>query len=632
MNQRLSRRAAALLSLAILAATAALLAPAAPALAASTITGKVEAAGKPLRGSHVSIWAASAAVPAWLGAATTNGKGEFELSYDSPGGDAVLYLLAKGGKASPRSPGARTVLMTVAGQASAPLSEVVLSEQTTVASGYALAQFLHNRKLRGPSPGLQNAAATVSNLVEPRTGKISFVLANSPNGNATEALATFNTLANALAACDLDGSTCPRLFRLTRPPVGKGWPNSTLAAITDLARYPTRNTKRLLALQGSRPPYEPALAKPPVAWTIALTYTDGGFDAPGRMAIDSKGRIWVTNNWEPPTTVAGQQVTVLSPTGQPILHSPLYGGGVFGPGFGIAIDQSDRVWIGNYAGNSVSLFDSTGTPLSPSLGGNPPTPAEGGFREGGISKAQGLAVDQQGNVWIPNFGNKSVTLYPGGNPAAARVITGGGISKSFDIAIDPGGNAWVTDESTSGTPGAVTEILANGTPSANSPITGGGLRSPQGIAVDSGGNLWVANLLSGSVTEIAGDGKIYKRSPIKLPSLTGPWGIAVDGADNVWVAGFRGPSLTEICGRKAANCPKGKRTGDPISPRETGFQSRSLEHLTAVQVDQSGNVWVANNWSTGSSLAQFVGGGGLVEFIGAAAPVKTPLIGPPERP
>jgi hypothetical protein len=33
-----------------------------------------------------------------------------------------------------------------------------------------------------------------------------------------------------------------------------------------------------------------------------------------------------------------------------------------------------------------------------------------------------------------------------------------------------------------------------------------------------------------------------------------------------------------------------------------------------------------------SSLAQFVGGNGLVELIGAAAPVKTPLIGPPERP
>ena len=135
-----------------------------------------------------------------------------------------------------------------------------------------------------------------------------------------------------------------------------------------------------------------------------------------------------------------------------------------------------------------------------------------------------------------------------------------------------------------------------------------------------------------STTAHKRNGKVYKRSPIEVPSLTGPWGIAVDGEDNVWVAGFRGPSLTEICGRRVKSCPHGKRTGDPISPRETGYQSAGIQHLTAVQVDQSGNVWVANNWSTGSSLAQFVGGNGLVEFVGAAAPVKTPLIGPPERP
>lgn len=626
-----SRRAAALLALTTLATVAALLALAGPAAAASTVAGTVQSGGKPVSSSRVALYAAGAGPATWLGSARTDKQGEFELNYESPGGEAVLYLVAQGGRTGPGSPGSRLLLMDLAGLASSPAAEAQINDRTTVASGYALAQFLHGRKLRGPSPGLQNAAATVSNLVEPRTGKVSFTIANSPNGNATEALPTFDTLANVLSACAHDAATCVKLLALTRPPGGHT-PDNTLDAMVDLAKYPTRNTKRLLALQGKRPPYEPALSNPPVAWTIALAYTAGGFDAPGRMAFDSKGRIWVTNNWEPPTTVGGQQVTVLSPTGQPILHSPLYGGGVFGAGFGIAVDQSDRVWVGNYAGNSVSLFDSSGNPLSPSLGGNPPTPIEGGFRQGEISKAQGLAVDQHGNIWIPNFGNKSVTVYWGGNPATSSVITGGGISKSFDIAIDAGGNAWVTDESTSGTPGAVTKILPNGTPSANSPITGGGLRSPQGIAVDSGGNLWVANLLSSSVTEIANDGSVYKRSPIKLPSLVGPWGIAVDGADNVWVAGFRGPGVTELCGRTAANCPKGKRTGEPISPRKTGFQSNALQHLTAVQVDQSGNVWVANNWSTGSSLAQFVGGNGLVEFIGAATPVKTPLIGPPERP
>jgi len=48
-----------------------------------------------------------------------------------------------------------------------------------------------------------------------------------------------------------------------------------------------------------------------------------------------------------------------------------------------------------------------------------------------------------------------------------------------------------------------------------------------------------------------------------------------------------------------------------------------------VQVDQSGNVWAANNWA---QVLPTIGGDGLVEFIGAGAPVRTPLIGPPEPP
>ena len=60
-----------------------------------------------------------------------------------------------------------------------------------------------------------------------------------------------------------------------------------------------------------------------------------------------------------------------------------------------------------------------------------------------------------------------------------------------------------------------------------------------------------------------------------------------------------------------------------------GFTNGGLQHITAVQVDQSGNVWAANNWA---SISPIVGGDGLVEFIGAAEPVETPKIGPQQQP
>jgi hypothetical protein len=610
---------------AVSAAGIALAGPAEPALAASTLSGDVLAGGNPVVGSQVQLYAGGSAGATLLDAGTTGSGGSFELSYDPPAGQEPLYAIAAGGAVKHGASGPALRFMATAGPADDPLANVELTEQTTVASAYGLAQFLRGRTLMGPSPGLPNAAQTVSNLVEPATGKVSFVLANSPNGNATEALPTFNTLANVLAHCTLGGTAkCDELFDAAQPP-GRPKPTNTLGAMLDVARFPSLHTARLFDLQ--RPhPYQPALSAKPNAWTLALVYTDGGFDAPGRMAFDSAGNVWSTNNFDPPGTTAGHGVTVLNPVGEPILGSPVTGGGVLGAGFGIAIDQGDNVWIGNFSGNSISELDSQGQPISPS----------DGYDSGGISQPQGLAVDQQGNVWIPNFGGqsgtKSVTIYRGGDPSADQIVTGGGIQKSFDIAIDSHGNAWVTNNSTSPAPGTVTKISPAGVPSSNSPISGGGMRSPQGIAVDSQDDLWVANLVSGSVTEIDEHGRIYKRSPIKAPSLLGPWGVAVDGRDNVWVAGFNGSTLTQLCGQDTDGCPPGKSTGDTISPHKTGFTSRGLQHLTAVQIDQSGNVWVANNWSTGSSLSQFVGGNGLVEFVGLAAPVKTPLIGPPEQP
>jgi hypothetical protein len=96
-----------------------------------------------------------------------------------------------------------------------------------------------------------------------------------------------------------------------------------------------------------------------------------------------------------------------------------------------------------------------------------------------------------------------------------------------------------------------------------------------------------------------------------------------------WVASFIGETLTELCGANTSACPPGSATGTAISPTRRGFLNGGLEHLTAVQIDESGDVWVANNWS---KLSPITGGSGLVDFIGLAAPVRTPLIGPPQQP
>lgn len=349
------------------------------------------------------------------------------------------------------------------------------------------------------------------------------------------------------------------------------------------------------------------------------------------MAFDSRGNIWVTNNFEPPGTAAGPYAIALDPTGNPRLgeDGAVRGGGILGNWWGIAIDQRDRVWLSNFTGedpeefnapgfvggHTVSMFDPNGT-----------TPYPNGIVREDLKASQGIAVDQRGNVWVANHGGDSVTLFPQGDPGRATSISGGGLSKPFSIAIDGQGNAWVDNGALDTEhPGSLTRISPEGVPTG--PFTARRMRSPQGIAVDTGGNIWVPSLVDSTVTWFSPRGRV--KGQFKVPSIRGAWSIAIDGDDNVWVASFINRKVTQLCGRKVVNCPPGTKTGDPISPARAGFSNGGLQHVTAVQVDQSGNVWVANNWE---SIEPVIGGNGLVEFIGAAAPVRTPLIGPPRRP
>ena len=84
-----------------------------------------------------------------------------------------------------------------------------LNERTTVAMGYAMAQFIDGGRVAGKNPGLRNAAAMTRNLVRVRRGGLSRVVARFPNGNSTSTLRSFDSLANLLAACRARAGAAP---------------------------------------------------------------------------------------------------------------------------------------------------------------------------------------------------------------------------------------------------------------------------------------------------------------------------------------------------------------------------------------------------------------------------------------
>ena len=62
--------------------------------------------------------------------------------------------------------------------------------------------------------------------------------------------------------------------------------------------------------------------------------------------------------------------------------------------------------------------------------------------------------------------------------------------------------------------------------------------------------------------------------------------------------------------------------------RRHGYTSDALVRNTGIAIDPSGNVRLANNWKE-VALLNNPGGNSIVAMVGAAGPLKTPLIGAP---
>jgi len=666
----------------------------ASAFAADRIEGRVEGGGQPIAKSDVTLWVAGPGAPQKLAGTQTRDDGTFDLRV---AGErvGVLYLIAKGGVAKAgagKGPNRAITLMATLG--TAPPQRVTINELTTVASAWTAAQFLNGTVLSGNTLGLRIAAGNVPNLVNLQTGDLGPVIQDPLNSSQTSTLAKFNTLGNLLSACIKTPDACEKLFEVATPP-GGAIPANTLSAAQNIARYPWHRAQELFALLDEFYPVPagkhwrdvpriPYLNFAPRAWTLSLVYAGGGLNSLGGIAIDGEGNLWADDNF-----LVGSQSTIftsfggglskLAPDGKPLspMTTGFRGGGIDGPGFGIAISADDKVWATSLAGKNISVFDrETGKPLSP----------DGGYDFGGqLGHMQGIIVTPHGDVWALDNEKSQIVHLPLGNASKGRILgrTVDGkpvdgtlqFKAPFHLAIDQQERIWVTNSGSD----TVTRFPASDPGKAEQFKVG---YAPRAIAIDGRGNAWVANTVGhpGTAEKVAfveaklkakaegfmssmseeeriakewidlydiltkypgGDVSLVRPDGTVLgpfdggKSIIGPWGIAIDGNDNVWVANSTGRSVTQLCGVRIEACPPGLKTGDPISPRD-GYIG-GLQIITDVAVDPAGNLWVANNWNRpdegfkkmpDEALATRFGGNGAVVFFGLAKPVRTPLIGP----
>lgn len=669
---------------------------------AANIKGQVMGGGARIAQSTVILMQASAGEPRQLAQAKTDSNGNFAMHGTGAPGSS-LYLIASGGIPGANKAGGNNpaiLLLSVVGNK--PPASVVIDEMTTIASVFTHAQFIVGTSIKGSPLALGIAAGNVRNLVDLETGGLGSVIQDPLNSSQTATLATFNTLANLLAGCitRVHDDACNKLFAVATPPGGVA-PSDTLTAAQNIARNPSNQAQQLFPLFDAfypvpagghwrAAPFIPYLSFAPSAWTLSLVYAGGGLNSPGGIAIDGEGNLWAADNFlvGAQSTIYssfGGGVTKLAPDGRPL--SPMTvgyrGGGIDGPGFGIAIGADDKVWATSLAGKTISAFDrNTGKPLSP----------ENGYNFGGqLGEMQGIITTPNGDVWALDNEKSQIVYLPKGDATQGRILgrTVNGkpvdgtleVKGPFHLAVDQQNRIWVTN----GGGDMVTRFPASDPGKAEQIKVGYG---PRAIAIDSLGNAWVANtlghpglmeklalvwnkiklwfedLFAGSESDADKSAKAWislYETVVKYPggdvslvrphgtvvatfdggkSLDSPWGIAVDGNDNVWVANGGGHSITLLCGARPTNCPPGTKTGDAISPA-TGYIGGLQAAITDIVVDPAGNVWVANNWENpheglkrvpDPAQATRFGGNGTVVFFGLAKPVRTPLIGPPRQP
>jgi hypothetical protein len=636
-----------------------------------TFTGTVQSGGTsgihPLGGATVTLYQTTAGALAAIGSATADRDGSFSIDASSAGADGIFYATA--------TVGASEVLMAIVGPQIGGV--VVINELTTVAAAFSMAQFAQGTVLSGDAFGLRIAAGMNDNLVDTGTGQPSPVLINPPNADQSNTLRSTRSLANLVAACmRRRPGTDTRFFELATPPGGAA-PTDTFQALLNIARNPANNAGAIFnQSQGVPTVFSPPLFAAPDAWTLAVKVNDSGddeylFGGPANVAFDRNGYAWIANNVVQRTPNSGTFIMVLQPNGKPAdgsngtPRSPVFGGGLKGPGWGVTVAPNGHVWVGNFGwgpdsefpvDGTVSEFDADGTPLSGNDGYG-----------GGTDRVQATVADADGNIWLASYGNDCVVVFPGGDASQAQSLPVPAGSFPFGIAVDGDANVWMSNSGGLGwptaPPGSVVRYrLDDGQLTQTlQPVTVGA--ACKVIATDSLGNAWLAS---------GGDGTVYQVTPddaspdgVTITGYSGvggldaPWGLCIDGDDNVWVGNFgvlaldsdnTTASISKLAGANPATRPAGMNAGDPISP-PTGYTLPSagepvllrtgdpvykdgtecyspLMRPTSCQVDAAGNVWVVNNWKP-RFRTDFEpnhgnpGGDGIVIFVGLATPPRT---------
>ena len=386
------------------------------------------------------------------------------------------------------------------------------------------------------------------------------------------------------------------------------------------------------------------------------------YGSPFGIAVDGGGNLYVSDFSEATIVkmTPGGVVAVLA--GTPGVRGDADGTGPsaqFSNPSGICVDENGNVYVADqlystvvnhtaqYFGNTIRKITQSGIVTTLAGRSGFVDDVDGPGADAQFDSPMGVAVDNNGNVLVADFGNLAIRkVTPGGIVSTVVGIShGGGHSDGIgaaarfiiptEIAVDSGGNLYVADDGNHtireiAPSGAVTTLAgtAGGYGSADGTGADAQFSFPSGVAVDGSGSVYVADSLNFTIRKITPNGVVttFAGTPGVGGSADGtgaaarfssPSGVAVDSAGNVYVADAENNAIRKIT-------PSGVVTtlaGNPLSQGSADGTGSSAQFRSpqGVAVDSSGNVYVAD---TLNNTIRRVTPGGVVTTLAGSTSVS----------
>ena len=290
---------------------------------------------------------------------------------------------------------------------------------------------------------------------------------------------------------------------------------------------------------------------------------------------------------------------------------------------GLAVDGEGNLYIGDVNNRRVRKVDSTGTISTIAGHGDQASSGEGPATEVGVSRPNGVAVDEAGDLYVSDRSNHRILKLDSTGMFTTVAGTGeegfsgdGGpateaqLNSPMGVAVDGAGDLYIADQynhrirkvDSNGTMTTVAGTEERGFSGDGGPATEAQLFFPFHATVDGSGNVYVADTSNyrirridaeGVITTFAGTGEWGSSGdggPATEAQLT-PRGLAVDGSGNVYVAD--GPRIRRIDAEGVITTIAG--TGERGFGGDGGPATKAqLAFTFGLALDGSGNLYVAD--------------------------------------